>query len=100
MGSPVVHFEVMGTDGPALEAFYAELFGWGVQSMPQMNYGVVDTQAGSGINGGIGTSQAGGGSVLFYVEVADPQATLDQLESRGGKTVAPVMEIQIGRAHV
>lgn len=93
MGSPVVHFEVMGTDGPALETFYAELFGWGVQPFPEMNYGVVDTHAGSGINGGIGTSQTGQRAVLFYVEVPDPQATLDRVESIGGKTVVPVMEV-------
>src|SRR5207249_11582076 len=38
MGSPVVHFEIMGTDGPALGEFYAELFGWKIQSMPEMDY--------------------------------------------------------------
>lgn len=93
MGSPVVHFEIMGPDGPALSGFYAELFGWGVQHMPEMNYTVVDTRAGSGINGGIGTTAEGEHRVLFYVAVPDPQATLDQAEARGGKTVLPVSEI-------
>lgn len=59
MGSPVVHFEIMGPDGPALSAFYADLFGWSTQHMPEMNYTVVDTRAGSGINGGIGTTAEG-----------------------------------------
>ena len=93
MGSPVVHFEVMGTDGPALETFYTELFGWSVQPFPELSYGIVDTHAGSGINGGIGTSQTGECRVLFYIEVADPQAALDRAESIGGKTVLPVMEV-------
>ncbi len=26
--NPVVHFEIMGPDGPALRSFYEELFGW------------------------------------------------------------------------
>lgn len=65
MGNAVVHFEVNGTDGPALEKFYGELFGWHVQSQPEMNYGIIDTHAGAGINGGIGTSQEGRGFVTF-----------------------------------
>jgi predicted enzyme related to lactoylglutathione lyase len=93
MGSPVVHFEIMGTDGPALGGFYAELFGWGILPRPEMQYTLVDTQAGSGINGGIGTAEAGEQRVLFYAAVPDPQATLDQVEARGGRTAMPVMEI-------
>ncbi|HEY8199770.1 MAG TPA: VOC family protein [Actinomycetota bacterium] len=93
MGSPVVHFEIMGTDGPALSGFYADLFGWGIQPMPEMNYTLVDTRAGSGINGGIGTAEAGEHRVLFYAAVPDPQATLDLVEARGGKTALPVSEI-------
>jgi hypothetical protein len=90
MGRPVVHFEIIGTDGTALRAFYAELFGWAVQFVPEMNYGLVDTQAGSGINGGIGTSGEGGPRVIFYIEVPDPQEALDAVEANGGTTVAPV----------
>jgi uncharacterized protein len=93
MGSPVVHFEIMGTDGPALSAFYADLFGWGVQPMPETNYILVDTRAGSGVNGGIGTAAEGEHRTLFYVAVPDPQATLDLVEGRGGKTALPVSEI-------
>lgn len=93
MGSPVVHFEIMGTDGPALSGFYAELFGWAAQHMPEMSYTVVDTRAGSGINGGIGTASEGEHRVLFYIAVPDPQATLDKAEALGGKTAIPVSEI-------
>lgn len=93
MRNPVVHFEVVGPDGPALERFYAELFGWGVSSMPEMQYATVDTRAGTGINGGIGTSPDGSARVTFYVGVADPQATLDRADSLGGSTLMPVTEI-------
>jgi hypothetical protein len=95
MGQPVVHFEIMGSDGPKLHAFYADLFGWHIEDMgPDMgHYGGVDTHAGEGINGGVGGSQDGSSSVTFYIEVDDPQAVLDQIESLGGKTTAPVTEI-------
>ncbi|MGH7426264.1 MAG: VOC family protein, partial [Candidatus Methylomirabilales bacterium] len=93
MGNPVVHFEVSGADGPALQKFYGDLFGWHVQPMPEMNYGFVDTHAGAGVNGGIATSPEGAPGVTFYVEVPDPQASLDKASSIGGSTVMPVTEI-------
>ena len=94
MGNPVVHFEVIGKDGPALQKFYAELFGWHIQNMPEMlNYGVVDTHAGGGINGGVGQEPEGGTLVTFYAAVPDLQATLDKAESLGGKIAMPVMDI-------
>ena len=43
MGNPVVHFEIMGTNGPALQKFYSDLFGWHIENMPmgEASYGVV-----------------------------------------------------------
>ena len=93
MGNPVVHFEINGTDGPALEKFYAELFGWHVMSMPDMSYGLVDTHGGEGINGGISTARDGQAFVTFYVEGPDIQALLDKAESLGAKTLVPVTEM-------
>jgi uncharacterized protein len=93
MGNPIVHFEIMGADGPALEKFYAELFGWHVQSMPEMNYGIVDTHAGGGINGGIGATPDGNALVIVYAEVDDPQATLDKAVSLGATVAMEVMAI-------
>ena len=41
MGDPVVHFEVVGRDGPALQSFYSELFGWKISADNPMSYGMV-----------------------------------------------------------
>ena len=41
MGQPVVHFEVIGKDGPALQSYYSELFGWEINADNPMNYGIV-----------------------------------------------------------
>lgn len=96
MGNPVVHFEVIGKDGKALKSFYQQVFAWEIDSDNPMEYGMVNT--GDGISGGIG---GGDGSdqaswVTFYVEVEDPQATLNQVEQLGGTVQMPVMDVPGG----
>jgi predicted enzyme related to lactoylglutathione lyase len=92
MGNPVVHFEIYGKDRDSLSKFYGELFGWHLQPAPELQYVVIDTFSGTGINGGFATSEEGP-NIMIYASVADLQATLDRIESLGGKTVAPPMEI-------
>ena len=84
MGQPVVHFEVIGSDGERLQSYYGELFDWDVNSDNEMKYGLVDREANSngegiGLGGGIGQGPDGyEGHVTFYVEVPDVEAALDQ----------------------
>ena len=87
MGQPVVHFEVIGRDGPALMAYYSELFGWEVHADNPMAYGTVaPPESGAGIGGGIGQGPDGyEGHVTFYVSVDDVEASLAKAESLGGK---------------
>jgi predicted enzyme related to lactoylglutathione lyase len=93
MGQPVVHFEVVGKDGDRLRGYYAEMFGWEIDSSNPMNYGLVDREAnlsseGIGIGGGIGQGPEGyEGHVTFYVEVPDVEAALQKAESLGGTRV-------------
>lgn len=96
MGSPIVHFEIMGGRGNQLEKFYAELFGWRIDSNNPMNYGVVDTRGSGGINGGVGPNQDGSKRVTVYAQVDDLQATLDKAEKLGGRTVLPPTEVPGG----
>lgn len=90
MGHPVVHFEVLGKDVPALCSFYDALFGWEINASNEMQYGMVHRDAnttpeGIGIGGGVGTAPDGhAGYVTFYVEVPDVEASLAQAESLGG----------------
>jgi predicted enzyme related to lactoylglutathione lyase len=94
MAAPVTHFEINARDGKRANEFYSSLFGWNVQSMPEMNYGMVDTGVKMGINGGIGqVDQGTPPSVIFYVQVEDVQAYLDKAVSLGGKVVVPLKEI-------
>jgi uncharacterized protein len=89
VGRPVVHFEITGRDGPALQSFYSRLFGWDVDASNPMGYGVVaregNTNAdGVGIGGGVAQGPDGyPGHVTFYVEVPDVEAALAQAEGMG-----------------
>ncbi len=92
MPNPVVHFEITGKDGKALQEFYGKLFDWHVDADNPMGYGIVDTHAG-GINGGISASEDGMSQVTIYIEVDDPDVFLKKVESMGGKTVVPTTVI-------
>ena len=89
MPNPVIHWEITGKDAPKLHQFYANLFGWNVDSNNPMNYGLVDTKTEDGINGGIAQEQESATRVTVYVQVDDLQAYLDKAESLGGKTILP-----------
>ncbi len=75
MPNPVVHFEVTGRDGPALQRFYGDVFEWKIDASNPMGYGIVDN-GGEGVNGGIGATEQGDGHVTFYVAVPDLEETL------------------------
>jgi predicted enzyme related to lactoylglutathione lyase len=85
MANPVVHWEIGARDAAKQQAFYAELFGWQVNTQNPMNYGVVVTGGPGGINGGIFQPPAGAPFVMIYVQVDDLQASLDRAVGLGGK---------------
>jgi uncharacterized protein len=92
MGAPVVHFEINGKDLKALSEYYSQLFGWAVHDAAP-NYGLVQTEAGGkGIDGGISGESPSPG-VTIYAQVDDPQKSLEQAQSLGGKIVMPVSEM-------
>lgn len=95
MANPVIHFEAIGPDGPKLQSFYADAFGWSINTDNPMGYGIVDN-GGEGINGGVAASTDGSAHAIFYVQVDDPQAALDQIQGSGGQVVMPVSEIPGG----
>lgn len=93
MSNPVVHWEIISAEAKKLQSFYSELFGWTINADNLMQYGLVASSEGGGIDGGIGPSMDGSGSLTFYVQVPDLEAALKQVESLGGKTVMPPVEI-------
>ncbi len=95
MTQPVIHFEVVGPDGKALQDYYSSLFDWKINADNPMNYGMVEPGK-NGIAGGVTASQDGKPAVTFYVEVADLKAALDKAEKLGGKTAMPPMDVPGG----
>lgn len=92
--NPVVHWELFAKDAAALGRFYAELFGWHLEPMPEIDYVLIDTRAGAGINGGILTVPDGSRGPLFYVEVDDLHPALESIQAAGGTmTLAPITEV-------
>ncbi len=106
MGSPVVHWEVMGKDADALRKFYASMFGWNFQIDNPMGYGIVERDPSlaadeMGIGGGIGSMPDGApGYSTFYIGVADVETALQQAESFGGSRVMgpeqPMEGLEVG----
>ena len=96
MGNPVVHFEIVGPDGPALQQYYRDLFGWNVEAQGEEMgfYGVVQWNEG-GIGGGILGTQEGmpPNYVTFYIQVDDLQTALDKISDIGGSVLMPPMEV-------
>lgn len=90
----VTWFEVVGQNGEKLRSFYGDIFDWKFNVPPEMDYGMIEAGDG-GIGGGIGQAPGGSGHATFYIEVDDPQATLDKIEANGGKTVVPVTEMEM-----
>lgn len=95
MANPVVHFEILGKDGAALQKFYGDLFGWSIDAGNPMNYGMVTAGEG-GIGGGVAATPDGSSLVTVYVAVDDLQAALDKAEQLGGTTVMPPMDVPGG----
>ena len=90
MPNPIVHFDIGGADGAALQQFYGAAFDWEVNAENPMQYGLVEAQ-GTGIGGGITAAEQPG--VTIYIEVDDLQAYLDRVEALGGKTVQEITTI-------
>jgi uncharacterized protein len=89
----IVHVEFSANDREAAGKYYADLFGWKVQQMPEMNYATFDPEEGpgGGFNPVSDTNPAG--NVLVYVGTDDIDGTLARAEQLGGKILVPKMEI-------
>ena len=95
--NPVVHVEVLGSDAPRLQRFYAELFGWKIALNP-VGYGYVPVApaAPAKLTGAIGPSPQSQPLVIFYVKVEDPASILRRAEALGGRIVMPPVEVPGG----
>jgi predicted enzyme related to lactoylglutathione lyase len=85
----VIHFEIVGRDGPALQSFYSNLFGWKLNTDNPGGYGMTSNDQ-TGVIVGVGSTQDGSaGHVTGYVTVADITAVQARATELGGTVIAP-----------
>jgi uncharacterized protein len=78
MAGKIVHVEVVGKDGAALQRFYSDVFGWELDTNNPAGYGMLRQ---GDLSAGIGpTPDGAAGHVTFYVHTDDPAATLRRAE--------------------
>lgn len=102
----VVHFEIYADDPDKLAGFYKDLFGWGIESVPGMDYRFVKTVStdgkgmpttAGGINGGLTSRPMPEARFwLNYVNVDSVETSLSRAQQLGateirGKTPVPGM---------
>jgi predicted enzyme related to lactoylglutathione lyase len=88
VGSPIVHFEILGKDHAALREFYRSQFGWVMQDAME-GYTLATTAEGSA-NGAVGTPPEGmDRMVTIYLQVDSIDDALASIASAGGSTVVP-----------
>ena len=91
MANKIIHVEVTGKDGAALQKFYSDVFGWSLDTNNPGGYGMLRQED---LTAGIGADQNGGaGHVTFYVAAEDPQGVLDKAAAAGGKVIMPLTEV-------
>jgi hypothetical protein len=96
MSGKVVHFEVPYDDGDRARSFYAEVFGWQIHSMPEMQYDMVSTGPVTDQGMPSEPGYVGGGMTqrsdivsrpVITIEVDDVNDTLARVRSSGGSAV-------------
>jgi uncharacterized protein len=102
MAGRVVHFEVPYDEVERATSFYRDVFGWQIQSIPEMDYHMVATgPAGEDgmpsepgfIGGGMFARQSNIGTPVITIDVDDIDAALADVEAHGGSTVEKKMPV-------
>ena len=89
----IVHIEIPAADLAITGKFYQDLFGWKIESIPEMNYALWEPEVAPG--GGFSPLGEGvkPGDVLIYVDSADIEADLERIKELGGAVLSPKTEI-------
>jgi predicted enzyme related to lactoylglutathione lyase len=86
----VVHFEIYGDKPEQLIDFYSKVFGWKFEKWGSMEYWIIKTGEGPGIDGGLGKEK---GPSVNTIDVPDVDAYLEKIKKAGGIVVTPKMTL-------
>ena len=89
----IVHIEIPAANPAKAGKFYQDLFGWQIESVPEMNYTMWD--AGDGSAGGFNElgDEVKPGDIWIYVNSDDIEADLRKAVKLGGTIVREKSEI-------
>jgi len=86
----VVHFEIYGENPEQLIKFYENVFGWKFEKWGPLDYWIIKTGEGLGIDGGLGKEKNPG---VNTIDVPDVDEYLEKIKRDGGTVVAPKMTL-------
>ena len=90
----VSHFELPADDPSRCMRFYESVFGWTFQKWDgPMEYWLVKTGEGPGIDGGLGRRRQPGEPPTNVIDVPSLDATIQSVKKAGGTEVVPKMAI-------
>lgn len=94
MSNPVVHWEFWTRQPKEVREFYENAFGWKIQTIPGMNYHMVDSGEG-GVGGGIFEPDEGPlpGNMALYLGCQDLAAAVQSVKDAGGTILVEEKEI-------
>lgn len=93
----IVHFDVASEDPERAKKFYAALFGWKFQSVPEFQYNLIETtnpDGTPGVRGGLGKRMDPSQRITNYFGVKSIDAAMEQVMKLGGKLVSPKMPVR------
>ena len=87
------HAEIPIDDAGRAKAFYAEVFGWTFQEIPEMQYTIFQSGKG-GIGGGFAPrGEQSPPHPVNFMSCDDIDATIARITNHGGTLVTPKMEV-------
>ncbi len=94
----VVHFEIPYDDAKRATDFYAKVFGWKINHIPEMNYHIVHTvevdeqnmpKEKGAINGGMfKRSKTSSKTPVLVIDMESIDVHLEKIKEAGGKIIA------------
>lgn len=94
--SAIVHFDVPAEDPERAKKFYAALFDWKYENVPQFQYNLISTtnlDGTPGVGGGLGKRMDPSQRMMNYFGVKSIEASMKQVQALGGKMVSQKMAV-------
>ncbi len=99
--NPIVHFEIPVDQVERAQVFYQNLFGWKMNSIPNMGYTLIQTtdsdekgpKEPGRINGGMLKRQGCLTAPILTIQVEDIDGLLPEIEKQGGEIAMPKIKV-------